>query len=203
MKHVQVNVYMTENKYDLVEIFYSVQGEGFRMGTQNIFVRFSHCNLSCSFCDTPYNEINLVLSEKELIEKISSFPCKNIIFTGGEPTLALTRSLVEILKKKDYFLAIETNGMLLVPEGIDWITVSPKTGMNTIQQKTGNELKIVFGTQKNLDEWLNLDFEQFYLSPENDYSNLNLDNNIEVIEYIKHHHQWRFTTQIHKVLGIS
>ena len=94
---------MMENKYELVEVFYSLQGEGFRSGTANIFVRFSHCNLSCSFCDTPYTEVNLTLSESELIKKIKTYPSKNIIFTGGEPTLALKESLVRKLKKEGYY----------------------------------------------------------------------------------------------------
>ena len=191
-----------ENKYELVEVFYSLQGEGFRSGTANIFVRFSHCNLSCSFCDTPYTEVNLTLRESELIKKIKTYPSKNIIFTGGEPTLALKESLVRKLKKEGYYLAIETNGLIPVLKEIDWITVSPKTALKFIKQKRGNELKIIFGTQKNLAEWRKLDFDYYFLSPENNRETLNPENNRRVIEYVKNNARWRFTTQIHKVLGI-
>jgi organic radical activating enzyme len=193
---------MTENKYQLVEIFHSLQGEGERTGTPAVFVRFSHCNLSCSFCDTPYEEVNLELEENELLEKIASFPGKSVIFTGGEPTLALKPSLVDKLKKRGYFLAIETNGLLPVPPGIDWITVSPKTEFASIRQRSGSELKIIFGTQRNLAEWLTLDFQYFFLSPENGRNKLNEENNRRVAEYVKSHPEWRFTTQLHKALGI-
>lgn len=194
---------MMGNKYELVEIFYSIQGEGARMGTANVFVRFSHCNLSCHFCDTPYNEVNISIGEDQLIEEIKKYPVKNVIFTGGEPTLALKKSLIRKLKDEGYYLAIETNGLKKVILGIDWITVSPKTAMSSIAQKSGSELKIIFGKQKKLENWLKLNFKHFFLSPENDYDKLNIQNNRDVLDYIKINPEWRFTTQIHKVLNIK
>ena len=193
---------MTENSYHLVEIFYSLQGEGHRIGTPAVFVRFSGCNLSCAFCDTPYEEVNLKLTESELIAKIEDFPVKSVIFTGGEPTLSLKETLIRRLKERNYYLAIETNGLLPVPQGIDWITVSPKTSLSTIRQRSGSELKIIFGSQKNLEEWRRLDFRYFYLAPENGRDTLKPENNLAVIEYVKQHPEWRFTTQLHKAVGI-
>jgi 7-carboxy-7-deazaguanine synthase len=198
-----VNAPAMANKYKLVEIFESIQGEGKRLGTVNIFVRFSFCNLSCHFCDTSYNEVNLELSEDELIHRIATFRSKSIIFTGGEPTLALRASLIHKLKDRGYYLAIETNGLKKVPEGIDWITVSPKSALSKLAQTSGDELKILFSTQKNPEDWLQLNFKHFLLAPVNDRDTLHSQNNRAVFDYVLSHPQWTFSTQVHKILKVQ
>jgi 7-carboxy-7-deazaguanine synthase len=186
-------------KYKLVEIFYSLQGEGIRTGTPNIFVRFSFCNLSCSFCDTPYNDVNLELSLPELIEKINAFPCRNIIFTGGEPTLQLDNELLEVLKSKGYYLAIESNGILPIPPLIDYICISPKS--KKFSQQTGDELKFVLKNGDILPEQAG-DFKYYLISPEMNYSTPNFENINYCIDLIKNHPDWRLSTQSHKFLNI-
>lgn len=107
------------------EIFYSLQGEGCFTGTPAVFIRFSGCNLQCDFCDTAHQE-GVWMSDQEIIEEVENYPAAHVVFTGGEPGLQLTRELVLALKEKGKFIQIETNGTVVLPEGIDWITCSPK-----------------------------------------------------------------------------
>lgn len=186
--------------YKLVETFYSLQGEGLRTGTPNIFVRFSYCNLTCSFCDTPYNDVNLELNLEQLIENIESYPCKNIIFTGGEPTLQLDNELLELLKKKGFYLAIESNGILPVPLLIDYICVSPKS--KKFSQKQGDELKYVLKKGAPLPERVG-EFKHYLISPEMNYDTPNIENINYCIELIKNNPEWRLSTQSHKFLNIK
>ncbi|MFN8671183.1 MAG: 7-carboxy-7-deazaguanine synthase QueE [Candidatus Sericytochromatia bacterium] len=190
---------ITENKYKLVEIFYSIQGEGVRVGTPNIFVRFSYCNLSCSFCDTPYNDVNLELSEEELISNIEAFNCKNIIFTGGEPTLQLNDKLLKKLKDKNFYLAIESNGIKEISSLIDFICVSPKS--KKIAQLEGDELKFVLKKGDNLPNKIG-NFRNYLISPEMNYNEPNFENIDYCIELIKNNPEWRLSIQSHKFLKI-
>jgi 7-carboxy-7-deazaguanine synthase len=185
--------------YKLVEIFYSLQGEGIRTGTPNIFVRFSYCNLSCSFCDTPYNDVNMELGLEQLIEQIGSYPCKNIIFTGGEPTLQLDNELLAVLKEKGYYLAIESNGILQVPVLIDYVCVSPKS--KKFSQLEGDELKFVLKEGDKLPDRTG-NFKHYLISPEMNYSTPNMKNINYCIELIKNNPEWRLSTQSHKFLNI-
>lgn len=186
-------------QYKLVEIFYSLQGEGIRTGTPNIFIRFSTCNLSCKFCDTPYNDINHTFTKNELIDYISQFNCKNIIFTGGEPTLQLDDDLLIDLKERDYYLAIESNGILKTPELIDFICVSPKS--KNISQIFGDELKFVLKKGDKVPEKFG-NFKEYLLSPEMNYNSPNFENIDYCIEIIKNNPDWRLSIQSHKFLNI-
>lgn len=185
--------------YKLVEIFYSIQGEGIRTGTSNIFVRFSHCNLSCSFCDTPYNNVNHEFVLEELISEIEKYPCKNIIFTGGEPTLQLDQELLSILKEKGYYLAIETNGIENTPSLIDFICVSPKS--KKFIQLIGDELKFVLKKGDSLPEKKGY-FKQYLISPEMEYNTPNFENIDYCVELVKSNPEWRLSIQTHKFLKI-
>ena len=134
------------------EIFYSLQGEGHWTGTPAVFIRFSGCNLHCGFCDTEHNS-GQELSVDEIISEASKYPTQHIIFTGGEPTMQLTRPLVDRLHQLGKYLHIETNGTLPLPDGldktIDWITVSPKDALVKIQRI--DELKVIFhGAGQNM-----------------------------------------------------
>ncbi len=107
------------------EIFYSLQGEGLNVGRAAVFVRLSRCNLRCSFCDTEF-EHGEQMSLEQITLALEKYPSKLIIWTGGEPTLQLTSDIVAHFKAMGYEQAIETNGTRAVPEGIDYITCSPK-----------------------------------------------------------------------------
>jgi len=186
-------------KYKLVEIFYSIQGEGNRTGTANIFVRFSFCNLSCSFCDTPYNDVNYELSLEELLNEISKFDCKNIIFTGGEPSLQLDNELLSELKNRNYYLAIESNGTKEISNMIDYISISPKS--NNLKQLSGDEIKFVLKKDSPLPEKIGV-FKHYFISPEMNYDTANFENINYCIDLIKKNPSWKLNIQIHKFLSI-
>jgi organic radical activating enzyme len=136
--------------YRVNEIFFSVQGEGRLAGTPMVFIRFSDCNLRCSVvnagfdCDTEflsgrYRDIDDILADAEALNPRKGW----LLFTGGEPALQLDAPLVTTAKRRGWRLAIETNGTIKLPEGLDWICVSPKTAEHTLRQRTADEVKYV------------------------------------------------------------
>ena len=115
-----------EQLFPIVEIFHSVQGEGYHAGIPSIFIRFGGCNLRCPWCDTDF-DIWTDMSIAEIVNELSKYDCDRIIFTGGEPALQDLVTLSGYLKPLGYYLSIETNGTIEIPSGtIDWICVSPK-----------------------------------------------------------------------------
>jgi len=185
--------------YKLVEIFYSIQGEGNRIGTPNIFVRFSFCNLSCKFCDTPYNDVNFEFTLEELLNEIKKYNCKNIIFTGGEPTLQLDEELLLELKNRNYYLAIESNGIQTIPNLIDYISISPKS--KKIAQLSGDEIKFILKKDDLLPDKIG-DFKHYFISPEMNYNTPNFENINYCIDLVKENPSWKLNIQIHKFLNI-
>lgn len=128
--------------YLVNEIFYSLQGEGVRAGTPNLFLRFSKCNLACAKethgfdCDTEFVSGRSLTQEKIVGElRRLSTTCEWVVLTGGEPALQLDRELIDTLHDAGYKLAIETNGSFELPSGLDWITVSPKMAEHAIRQR--------------------------------------------------------------------
>ncbi|MDE6010939.1 MAG: 7-carboxy-7-deazaguanine synthase QueE [Muribaculaceae bacterium] len=128
------------------EIFYSLQGEGRHAGEAATFVRFSGCNLRCPFCDTGH-ETGRPISCEEIVERVTENPARLVVLTGGEPSLFLTDELVASLHAAGKYIAVETNGTHPLPAGIDWITLSPKTGMTEggerILLPRADEIKVV------------------------------------------------------------
>ncbi len=174
------------------EIFYSLQGEGAQTGTPAVFVRFSGCNLKCDFCDTDH-EGGELMSDEAIANEIAQYPAPLIVITGGEPSLWIDQSFIDRLKMLGKKIAIETNGTNLLPEGIDWITCSPKPGGKVVLQHI-DELKVVY-TAQDMSVYDNLPGAK-YLQP---CSGKNLD---EVVEYIKQHPKWKLSLQTHKILKI-
>ena len=132
--------------YPIVEIFHSVQGEGFHAGIPHVFVRFGNCNLRCEWCDTDF----LTYEERTLdsiVDEVLSYNCDRVIFTGGEPAMQDLATIGSILKEHGINLSIETNGTIPVDPVIDWICVSPKDQLypnSKIKQRPGDELKVVY-----------------------------------------------------------
>ena len=208
--------------YSVKEIYLTIQGEGFHTGKHAVFCRFSGCNLwtglekdrkkaICNFCDTDFvgtdgingskypnaeqlaNEIDKVW-DKDINEKF-------VVFTGGEPLLQLDKPLVDLLHKKKFKVAIETNGTILPPENIDWICVSPKKGAD-FNLKYGNELKLVY-PQKGLEpkNFKHLNFDHFFLQP---MDGKDLQRNIlQSVSYCIENPLWRLSLQTHKIMGID
>lgn len=189
------------------QIFYSLQGEGFHTGTPAVFVRFAGCNLKCSFCDT-FHETYTILSEEEIAERTAQFPAALVVLTGGEPSLQLTYSLVELLHRKGKFVAVETNGTSPLPPNVDWITLSPKSHFFESPQAElvltkADELKIVF-TGQNVPEFPNLKVSHQFIQP-CDFGDPSQNHQIIqlAIQFCKDHPQWRLSLQTHKILGIE
>lgn len=206
--------------YSVKETYLTIQGEGAYTGRVAVFCRFSGCNLwsgleedrstaVCQFCDTEFVGIDgsnggKFDSPENLTNHILSFwngtDAPFVVFTGGEPLLQMDDKLVEALKKEHVEMAIETNGTLMPPDGIDWICVSPKQKAKLLVTK-GDELKIVY-PQDGLDpsNFLDLDFDVFSLQPMDgpEYNN-NLQ---ETLVYCRTHPEWRLSLQTQKYLQI-
>ena len=197
-----------DKKYPIVEIFHSVQGEGFHTGVPRVFVRFGNCNLRCEWCDTDfltYDEMSLT----HIIEQILSFDCKRVIFTGGEPAMQDLSTIGSILKENDFHLSIETNGTIPVDSIIDWICVSPKDQMypnSVIRQRFGNELKVVYcGQDLSMYDELKSGFDHHYIQPlymENDSVESNGKSFQIVEDLVKRSPGWRLSLQTHKWMGV-
>ena len=138
------------------EIFYSLQGEGFHTGTPAVFVRFSGCNLKCSFCDTQHEEFRM-MTDDEIIAEVCTYPCQMVILTGGEPGLSIDSQLTKALHAAGKYIAIETNGTCVLPEDIDWVTCSPKEGTTAkhhfLQPCSGQNTNHVIAYIKEHPQW--------------------------------------------------
>lgn len=192
-------------KLNVNEIFYSLQGEGARMGEASIFIRLTRCNLNCSFCDTNFNE-GEDISVQDILKTIEPYPCKWIIWTGGEPTLQLKDQHLIIFKEAGYQQAIETNGTNPVPELIDYISCSPKQKFEDIKKTNPavNEIRIPIKVGDKLPDISILpSSDKYFISPVFDGNSLNQDNINYCVELIKANPQWSLSIQIHKLIHIQ
>jgi 7-carboxy-7-deazaguanine synthase len=215
--------------YQVKEIYLTLQGEGAQTGRAAVFLRFAGCNLwsgrdddrasaICRFCDTDFVGTDGALGGKyqtaqELAQTVADlWPEQNdaqalVICTGGEPLLQLDDALIQVLHDKDFDIAVETNGTLHAPDGLDWICVSPK-GSSTLKQNKGHEIKLVYPQtepEAQPECFAHLDFEHFFLQPlavigdqEMSHSNLKA-----CLAYCLAHPQWRLSLQTHKIIGID
>lgn len=188
------------------EIFYSLQGEGYFSGTPSLFIRFSGCNLKCGFCDTQHQH-GTEMKEEDIVERARACKAQHVVITGGEPSLQLTESLVDKLHEIGKYVAIETNGTHLLPENVDWITLSPKDAFVTGTQskivlKRCNELKLVF-TGAPLADYSMIDVAHYFLQP-CDMGNEAKNKEIleDTINYCLAHPQWHLSLQMHKLIGV-
>lgn len=192
--------------YKINEIFYSLQGEGRWTGRAAVFVRFSGCNLSCPFCDTDFHGYT-EMSAEDIVNrcKQESEKCRFIILTGGEPTLQVDATLIEALHQEGYFISMETNGTHPYPQGIDWVTCSPKDLFCNHAEpvvKKVDELKVVFDDTHPIKSY-EIDTKYRYLQPcdvDNKARNSLILSNC--IQFIKEHPEWQLSLQTHKVIGI-
>lgn len=195
------------------EIFYSLQGEGCHTGVPSVFVRFSGCNLSCSFCDTQHEE-GMMMDDEEIIAEVKKYarPGVQIVLTGGEPSLYVTEEFIKALKEATGLpVAIETNGTREVPCNIDWITVSPKTGMSkkgdsTVRINRANEVKVV-DIGQDLETYFSLDCVKedtlMYLQPcyVEDIEERE-KNTRRTVGRVLNDPRWRLSMQTHRYLNI-
>ena len=195
--------------YPIVEIFHSVQGEGYHAGIPHVFVRFGNCNLRCSWCDTDF----LTYQDMELdaiVEQVLSFDCERVIFTGGEPALQDLATIGRRLKAAGCTLSIETNGTLPVDPIIDWVCVSPKDQVYpdvNIRQKEGDELKVVYvGQELSMYDGLKDGFTHMFLQPcyiDTATVEENGRSFAAVEALVKRSPGWRLSLQTHKWMGVD
>jgi len=186
------------------EIFYSIQGEGARAGEPSIFVRLAGCDLKCSFCDTEFEsgkEMNL----SELVEHIARWPCRWIVWTGGEPMLQLTGAIVAFFHAKGYQQACESNGNHPIPETIDWRVISPKVAEHVVKRHNPggvDELRYVRHSGHTSVPTPAINATHYYLSPIFDGNTPNAENVKHCLELCKANPKWRLSLQLHKLLRV-
>ncbi|OCG16866.1 radical SAM protein [Gilliamella sp. App6-5] len=202
-------------EFRIVEIFESLQGEGYNTGMPAVFIRFAGCNLNCAWCDTNFRQFTRFTVDA-LMTKVREYKSKNIIITGGEPTMvkALPELLVP-LKNAGYFIAIESNGLGKVDPLIDYIALSPKfcyqSHYQKIKQTTANEVRIV--TEKH-DDFLDfcqyiekqINAKRYYLSPCEKNGEMNMLETIELLGKINQYridNKWLLSLQTHKFANIE
>lgn len=207
--------------YAVKEIFLTLQGEGAHAGRTAVFCRFSGCNLwtgreqdradaVCKFCDTDFVGMDGTLGGRyanadDLASAIAEQwvgpqDHRYTVLTGGEPLLQIDPALIDALHARGFTIAVETNGTIAAPPGLDWICVSPKAGSELVIRK-GHELKLVYPQEENTPEdFAGLEFERFSLQPM-DGPDI-AQNTQAAIAYCLRHPQWRLSVQTHKTLGI-
>ena len=211
--------------YAVKEIYFTLQGEGAQTGRPAVFLRFAGCNLwsglerdregaDCDFCDTDFVGTDgpgggKFAAPQDLANKVAFIWPQGetpghtpplVVCTGGEPLLQLDEPLIAALHEKGFEVAVESNGTIAAPPGLDWLTVSPKIG-NPLKQTSGDELKLVY-PQAGGDpgQFEGLDFGAFFLQPMDGPERV--DNTIATITYCAGHPNWLLSLQAHKYLGI-
>lgn len=206
--------------YTVKEIFLTLQGEGAQSGRRAVFLRFSGCNLwsgreedrataQCTFCDTDFVGTGPDGGKFATAAALAAMAARcwgptrehrYIVITGGEPLLQLDDPLIAALHDEAFEVAIESNGTLPAPDGIDWICISPKAGTEVVQRR-GDELKLVY-PQAGLDpaQVTGWDFTHFFLQPLD--SPEREANTRAAIAYALEHPEWRVSLQTHKLAGL-
>jgi organic radical activating enzyme len=181
-------------KYKINEIFASIQGEGHFTGYPATFIRFSGCNLSCPFCDTRHKSGKLY-SLNQIILKCKRLNQRRVILTGGEPLLQADYKFVAALKRRGFIVHCESNGTIMAPSNIDWLTISPKPGA-LWRQTFANEIKVVY-TGQDLSPYESKGAAlYFYLQP---CSGKNVK---QTILKVKGSRKWLLSSQLQKYLRV-
>jgi organic radical activating enzyme len=196
------------DRYRVNEIFYSLQGEGVRAGTPNLFLRFSRCNLECRVethgfdCDTEF-ESGRPMTLPEIVAEMRSLSseCRWVILTGGEPALQVDLELIGLLHAEGYSLAIETNGSVELPPEIDWITVSPKVAEHAIRQRQAHEVKYVRGYGQGIPRTV-VEAEHYLISPAFDGAEVDRRTLDWCIRLCRENPPWRLSVQQHKLWSV-
>ena len=216
--------------YQVNEIFYTLQGEGAHSGIPAVFVRFSGCNLRCPWCDTDFAEHTPMTADEIVAEALSLYDIPNerrrmVVLTGGEPSLQVDKPLIDALHAAGFYICIETNGTRPLPEGIDWITCSPKeqslshnpspVTRHPLSLHKVNEVKVVFTGTYDPNIWREyLQAEHWLLQPlrfnaewlmqtgADEWEDDRNDNLNDTVRYILTHPFWRLSVQLHKIVGI-
>ncbi len=208
--------------YSVKEIFYTLQGEGAHAGRPAVFCRFSGCNLwsgresdrataICRFCDTDFvgtdgegggkfTDAATLAGAIDALWPAHHAADKYVVCTGGEPLLQLDAVLIDALHAAGFEIAIETNGTMPVPDGVDWVCVSPKIGSQLVVRK-GSEIKVVIPQDgQSLAVYEGLEFDHFFVQPMD--GPLAQQNTRLAIDVCKRNPKWKLSLQTHKLLQI-
>ena len=214
--------------YSVKSLFYTLQGEGANSGAPAVFLRFAGCNLwsgrerhrdgaVCRFCDTEFvgtdgERGGRFRDARALADAVESLwpdagadpdarsAPKFVVCTGGEPLLQLDAPLIEALRGRGFRVAIETNGTLPTPPGLDWVCVSPKARARLVLRR-GDELKLVYPQpEAEPERYGHLDFRHFFLQPMD--GPRRVENTLLAAEYCERHPRWRLSLQVHKLIGV-
>ncbi len=209
--------------YVVKEVFYTLQGEGAQAGRAAVFCRFAGCNLwsgrevdrstaRCRFCDTDFvgtdgpggGKFESAETLAAAIESAWPKDCSNgkrfVVCTGGEPLLQLDESFIDALHARDFDIAVETNGTVAAPAGVDWLCVSPKAGTELVQ-RSGDELKLIYPQERIAPgDFEALPFRHFFLQPMD--GPMRVANTDLAVRFCLDHPRWRLSLQTHKLLGI-
>ena len=205
--------------YAVKEIFLTLQGEGAQTGRRAVFLRLAGCNLwsgresdraaaDCTFCDTDFvgtdgpggGRYDAGALAAQVAASWGEGARPLVVVTGGEPLLQLDAALIDALHARGFEIAVETNGTLPAPEGIDWICVSPKAGTEIVQ-RTGNELKLVW-PQAGIDPAVLLGwrFDHFLIQPMDGPDRARATES--AVDFVMRNPRWRLSLQTHKMLGL-
>lgn len=215
--------------YRVNEVFYSIQGEGVRAGTPNVFIRFTGCNLKCSgkevggvfqpLCDTEFasgRDVTLdelsqwcAKSVQEVVKEVypdgfESLPFWEnpaIILTGGEPGLQIDDDLIDYFHDRGVCLAVETNGTIELSDGLDWISLSPKVAEHALRQKKADELRYVRGYGQGIPI-PSATASHYLISPHFEGNHVSMDTLNWCMKLVRENPQWRLSLQLHKFLQV-
>jgi len=203
--------------YPINEIFYSIQCEGYYTGTPAIFIRLAGCNLRCEWCDTDYSE-KMKMTPAQIIKVVFNLwkgrGEPSVILTGGEPTIHNLMPLLDKLRKKNIFIAIETNGTADLDNNfsecceaglVDWLTVSPKNlkSVTDWMIDSASEIKIVFDKKNSPNKYI----KKYYLEADSRlvgrlFVQPCSENYRPAVDFVLNHPQWRLSVQIQKIIGV-
>ena len=190
---------------NIVEIFYSIQGEGKFSGYPCTFVRLHGCNLDCSFCDEPLHKgAYESKTNKEVIQMIKGSSSKYVVITGGEPSLNDINDFIDTLHVEGLHVAVETNGYKFENiKNADWITYSPKD-LNSLHVEGFSEYKFVVEKNSDIGKITSINSEKpIYIQPINFKDSVNKENTDFCIKLVKEHPHMRLSVQLHKYLGVE
>lgn len=207
--------------YKIKECFYTLQGEGAQAGRPAVFLRFTGCNLwsgreedrhaaVCTFCDTDFigtdgtngGRYTRVQCGDLVAGRWPGGGTPYVVCTGGEPLLQLDAPLIAEFRARGFEVAVETNGTVPLPEGLDWICVSPKANADLVVTE-GDELKLVYPQPEAAarpDRFVALNFTHFYLQPKDEAGH---DHTPATVAYCLAHPQWKVSLQTHKIMNIE
>ena len=199
------------HKLPLMELFHTLQGEGFHTGKPATFIRLAGCDVGCFWCDVKESwdsDLHPSISEDSIVNQALNYKTKFVVITGGEPTLHNLNGLVNKLKKENFYTAIETAGTNPLPDNLDWICFSPKKFKDPMDQiyHVADELKVIIFQKSDLD-WA-LEHEKkmtnkncnLFIQPEWSKKDKNLS---YILSFLEENPRWRLSIQSHKFLNIS